>query len=174
MPTIAPRKAQAFSPQAFIDHMRQEEEVLSDTLVTLRDVRAALLKNDLDRFSRALERQVDITRTTEELREKRARLLQDFARSFDQEGEAITLRSVAEALPERESEWLFDCRDRLLEMAEEAQRLNSQNAAMVHQSVEITRQVLAALTTDGASGESYDSAGARQESVGHSLIEMGG
>ena len=84
------------------------------------------------------------------------------------------MQNVAEALPRKEAEQLMHSRDRMRRLSEQVVRINNQNAAMVQQSVELTRQVLAALTTDGTGGNSYTATGTKQDAVGHSIFDVGG
>lgn len=167
-------KPQAESTKRLMDHLQHEEEALGDTLAVLREVQDALVKNDLDAFSRALERQAVTTQASEEIARKRAEILQEIGQVFDKECESLTLQNVAEALPRKEAEQLMHSRDRMRRLSEQVVRINSQNAAMVQQSVELARQVLAALTTDGPGGSSYTATGTKQDAVGHSIFDVGG
>ena len=175
MPNSDDQQSQTILVKALIQNLEQEESVLNQTLDALLESRKALVDNDLDNFSRSLENQTAIANQADESRVKRSQILQDLAISLDKDAESLTLQTVAEALPAPECEWLMSCRDRLSKLTSEAQRLNGQNAVMVHQSVELTRQILTELTRDGVGGgDSYDATGARQDATGRSIIELGG
>lgn len=162
-------------PLALARHLDAEEAAVRDLLKTLRDIRQALLKHDLDGFTAALERQAKAAQAAESLRANRDKLFPELARVMGiAAGQGVTLRQIAERLPEGAAAWVQRRREQLREMALDMDRLNRQNAAMVQQSIELTRQVMGALTRQSPGGTGYDAYGSRQEAVGKSIFDLGG
>lgn len=161
-------------PPDFLGYLEQEEEQLDVMLDSLSEVRGALLKNDLEALSTALERQAEAVHQTERVRARRGIVLRGMADRLHVDASGITLRKVAESLPASTASWLEESRSRLRQKAEEVERLNRANAAMVFQSVDVTRQVLSELTSAGPAPEVYNASGSLQGQVGGSTFEVGG
>lgn len=170
-PAIAPGNG---LPQPFVTHMEREEAALAQMLEALREIRAALLKNDLNAFTSALEKQAKAAQFTEELQQQRRPVIVELATAHGLDGQSITLRELGEAIAGNAGQWIHRCRERMLKAANEVQLLNRHNARMVHQSVEITRLVMAQLTSEDATGTGYNASGSRQDTVGGSMFELGG
>ncbi len=161
-------------PPEFLGYLEQEEEQLDAMLESLAEVRTALLKNDLEALSTALERQAEAVHQTERVRARRGIVLRGMADRLHVDADGMTLRKVAESLPTETASWLEESRSRLREKAQEVERLNRANAAMVFQAVDVTRQVLSELTSSGPAPEVYNASGSLQGQVGGSTFEVGG
>ncbi len=155
-------------------HMQQEEATLTETLATLHETRKSLLDNNLKAFTDSVRHQAKAADTAAELRATRTQMMQVLSVSLDIPHAELTLKRIGQELPESAAQWIGQCRQRLRAMAEEAQRVNYQNALMIRQSVDLTRNVLSQLTKDEDSGDTYNSAGAKQDPLGDPLIELGG
>jgi flagellar biosynthesis/type III secretory pathway chaperone len=149
----------------FLAHIRREESAMDSLLESLREVRSALLKNDLNVLPAALAHQAEAAQACETVRLRRGELLQ--------QTEAPTLTQLGASLGEEADQSLRRLRQRIAQTSREVEQLNRANAAMVHQAIDLTRQVLAALTqTDG--GDRYQASGQREPPVTTPLIEMDG
>lgn len=157
------------------NHLNDEEAVLKATLECLAASRESLIGNDLDGFSHALGEQVEHNRKADELQNQRNQLLHEVGQELQIECSSISLREIAERLPSESSEALSETRERLQKLITEIKKYNLHNALLIRQSVDLTREVLAHLTKEELSGDVYDSAGAKDDSLGrHSLFEIGG
>ena len=157
------------------DHLHDEEAVLQATLECLAATRESLLENNLDGFSESLGEQVEHNRKADELQNHRNQLLHEVGRELQIESTAISLRDIAERLPNESGEALQETRQRLQQLITEIKKYNLHNALLIRQSVDLTREVLAHLTKEELSGDVYDSAGAKDDSLGrHSMFEIGG
>jgi len=161
-------------PQGCLDHIKREESVLESLLESLREVRSALLKNDVDALGAALERQDEATQASEQIRGKRSEILQHAANSLGLPLESLTLKILADSVGGKAGQTLHNLRQRLTKMSTEVDRLNRANAAMLNQAVDLTRQVLAELTQSDMVCDRYDATGERETPVSGPIIEMGG
>ena len=151
--------------------MEQEEAMLAATLETLRHVRAALIAGDLATLNRALDQQGHTARAASELQVRRKRLRSDLANSLGQPPESVTLQALAKSLPGEPGERLAGCRVRLKKMAEQVDRLNRGNAALVQQSLGFLHRLFVGLTGGQPSSQSYGPGGVRQDTPCGSIIE---
>lgn len=168
------RQSSSNLPQDCLAHMQREEAVLESLLQSLSEVRSALLKNDMDALSVALERQDEATQASEKIRVERNEILQQTASSLGIPLESLTLKKLAESIQGKTGQTLDSLRRHLTRMSEEVDRLNRANAAMLNQAVDITRQVLAELTQSEVGCDRYDASGGRETPVSGPIIEMGG
>ena len=154
--------------------MRREESVMASLLNTLREVRSALVKNDMEALSVALERQDEASQASEQVRARRSEILQQAAASLGLPPESLTFKKLAESVGGKVGRSLDGVRQRLAKMSAEVDRLNRANAAMVHQAVDVTRQVLAELTQSDLGCDRYDASGEMEAPISGPIIEMGG
>lgn len=159
---------------ACLAHMQQEEAMLTETLESLRQVRAALLSGDLDSLKIALERQTRIAHASAELRERRAGLRREMSTVLGVPPRDVTLLRFASGLPRDITDHLIGCRERLRTMAAEVDRVNRANAALVGQSLDFLERFLTEITDGDPGGAGYTARGASREPALGSIIEARG
>lgn len=160
--------------QDFLEHIRHAELALDSLVESLRDVRSALLKNDLDKLPVALARQTEATQACEAIRRQRGEILRHTGTSSGSRPESHTFTQLGASLGGEASQSLDRLRQRATQVSVEVEQLNRANAAMIHQALDLTRQVLAALTQTDSGGDRYDASGERERPMSSPLIEMDG
>jgi len=159
---------------ACLAHMEQEEAMLGESLESLRQVRAALAEGDLSSLAAALDRQGHAVRAADELRRRRAELRQSLARAFRLPLASVTLHTLATVFPGDAADRLRRCRERLMAMAGEVDRLNRGNALLVRQFLDFLQRFFVAITGGSQTGGCYNTAGKLEQAECGSMIEMRG
>ncbi len=157
-----------------LEHLGREEAFLDATLDSLRRVRAAVVRNDLPGLAAALGRQAELARESDAVRAARARLRERAAAALGVAAVAVTLRLLAERVAGEEGRRLLDRREALRRRAEEVERFNQANAALVRQLLGLNSELLRWLTGGQTAGEGYGRTGAYQEGVCGPLLSAQG
>jgi hypothetical protein len=155
-------------------HLHDEEVSLSAMLQAVRDVHGALQHLNDDRLRQSLEQESQALQGAEDLRQRRCQLRSDLSTAIGVPAEEATLRRIISATSGTLRETVERFRQSLADMAAEMNRLNRQNAAMLRQSISITRGIISRMTGVAAAGESYNAGGARDEAHVGSLVQWGG
>ena len=116
--------------------------MLSETLESLRQVRAALRRGDLAGLKRSLGQQADTARAAHQLQARRARLRDEMASALGVPARCVTLRWLADRLPVPLAQCFEQRRQRLHQMTLQVGRLGRDNADLVRQSVMLLHQLL--------------------------------
>ncbi|MBI5756899.1 MAG: flagellar export chaperone FlgN, partial [Planctomycetales bacterium] len=88
--------------------------------------------------------------------------------------EHVTLQALYECTTGEPSAEIRRFRRRFAEISAEVSRLNRQNAAIIRQSLDVTTAILGQLTGTTPDAESYNAAGARDETRFGSVVQWGG
>ena len=155
------------------DHLTEEEGLLRETRMVLREIRAALLRQDLDALGDALRHQERVAAESTAMQERRLAMRRGLAKALHHPEETIRLSLVAAQLPEVVRNRLLRWRDRLQRDAAEIDQLNRGNAALILHNLDFQQRLLDALTGDGP-GVSYTLNGTKPEAVRGSLLEARG
>jgi len=155
-------------------HLHDEEASLSAMLQAVRDVHGALRHLNDDKLRQAIEEEARVLRAAEGLQPRRCQLRSDLSDVLGVPAEEITLCRILSATTGSLRETVERFRQSLAEMAAEMNRLNRQNAAMIRQSLSITKGIIGRLTGTAAVGESYNAGGGKEEAHMGSLVQWGG
>ncbi len=142
-----------------LSHLEQEEAMLSATLSSVRDMRSALMKGDLDRLAQSLQRQQHTAHAAVELRKIRTRLKEHLAAALGIPPEDVTLSLLAQHTSATVTQRILSSRGRLAKVASEVDALNRGNAALVRQSAELLHRFLSSLTGRSTQSARYASSG---------------
>ncbi len=142
-----------------LSHLEQEEAMLSATLSSVRDIRSALMKGDLDGLAQSLQRQQHTAHAAVELRKTRTRLKEHLAAALGVPLEDVTLRLLAQHTSATVTQRILTSRARLAKVASEVDALNHGNAALVRQSAELLQRFLSSLTGRSTQSARYASSG---------------
>ncbi len=157
-----------------ISHMRDEERTLAILLVTVREIRQALLNRDGERLTQALEAEANSFRQGEVMRDRRVTLRQDMAARLNITPEEVTLSRLDGCVSANARGELARCRQRLHEMSEELFRLNRQNGAMIQQTLDLTERIVGQLTGGGPHFASYNATGQSESPHVGPVLQWGG
>jgi hypothetical protein len=156
---------------ACLAHLEQEEAMLSATLESLGQVRAALLGRDLAALERALESQSHTARAADELRGRRNQLRYAIADRLGLDPRTVTLQHLADRVQSDDRVRLARCRQRLHSISIQIDRMNRGNAALVQHSVEFLHQFLMSVTGGEPVGDRYRPSGRIERASCGSLFE---
>jgi hypothetical protein len=156
------------------EHLGREEILLTANLQVLRQVREALIQNDQAALTQLGPQQEEMVRTHEELRDQRARLLQQTASLLGIVPQAVTVRALAERFPDGAARGLLGFRDRLRKLAAEVDEWNRGNALVVGHCLHFVQEVLTGLTNSDRGGACYGPAGVYQEAACGSILSARG
>ena len=148
--------------------------MLKESLLSLEQVRAALLQGDLGGLADSLKRQAHAAHAAGELRHARERFRTQIGLALGVSPQSVTLQWLAKQLPAEAGERIASCRERLCRLAAEVDGLNRSNAALILQSLDFLNQLLLDITGGSSGGNRYGATGRRQTSACGSLIEAQG
>lgn len=155
-------------------HLQNEEQSLAVLLLSVREIRQALIARDGERLTRALESEADSLQLGEVMREKRAAFRRELAEQLRIAPEEITLSRLDGCVSEASRGELSATRQRLREMSEELARLNRQNAAMIQQTLDLTERIVGQLTGNGPHFTSYNAHGESEATNFGPVLQWGG
>ena len=152
------------------DHLRCEETLLAELLLSLRQVREAFFRRNLNILLTLQSRQDQLAQTASELAAARDHLRIQLADLLGLAPAAATLRAAAEALSEPARGRLLRRHARLIELVREADQLSQQNAALLGYARGFFASLLAGLTGTSIS-ERYGPKGERRGGMYGSFLE---
>lgn len=155
-------------------HLQDEEQTLAVLLLSVREIRQALIARDGERLTRALESEADSLQLGEFMREKRTAFRRELAEQLRVAPEEITLSRLDGCVSESSRGELSATRQRLREMSEELARLNRQNAAMIQQTLDLTERIVGQLTGNGPHFTSYNAHGESEATNVGPVLQWGG
>jgi flagellar biosynthesis/type III secretory pathway chaperone len=159
---------------AWIDHLAQEEAMLTAILESSRQVRAALIQNDRAGLSEAQSRQDRALRPGPELCRRRLSLREGTASALGISTDALTLGKLAAHSTGSLGERLARCHDRLRPLAQELNQVNRDNSVLVRFNLDFCHHVLVAITGGSQAPGCYGPQGNKQAAPLGSLIEARG
>lgn len=173
--TPSPTEHQLLEQEALLlAHLRDEEQTLEALIVSVGEVRDALITRDGERLTAALQAEAECLQLGDTMRTKRANFRKELAASLNVAVEQITLSQLSLWVSSECRAELAHFRDRLTEMSAELSRLNRQNAAMIRQSLDLTQRIIGQLTGTGPHFASYNAAGRSENSQTGPVLQWGG
>jgi hypothetical protein len=158
----------------FLEHLEQEETSLRAVRDSLEQTRSALIEGQFAPLTEALKRQLETARLQEEMRIRREHLCRELASALGRPPRTVTLKQLAELVPEALAQRLLECRKRLRDLAADIDGLSNTNAFLANHSLWFIQDLLAGILGTEASGKRYGPAGAVRESSYGSLVSARG
>ena len=155
-------------------HLNDEEQSLVTVLDAVRELHESLRQLDGEALSQALQSEASALRDAEGLQHQRQQFRDVAATELKTTPQEITLGLLVQKTTGALQTSVVESRQKLSEMSVEMDRLNRQNAAMIQQSLTLMRGIVGRLTRTGASGESYNADGIREEAHVGSIVQWGG
>ncbi len=157
-----------------LNSLSEESRLLAEVSRLVGDLRARIAKNEITSLEQQIAQHQELIQSLARRGKQRSSALQELAVLFDLKADDITVRGLAKAVGGELGRRLNSAADELHEHGHQIARLNRQNAAMIVQSADLTREVIQVLTNSDPGGNSYDAGGDRQDAVGRSMIELNG
>lgn len=157
-----------------LQHLHDEVAALTAMLECVQNVRQALISHDGEALTKSLAQEGQYLQRAEEVRERRQHLRDEIAVELGILPEHVTLHKLCECTTGESCAEITRYRQRLAEMTAEANRLNRQNAALIRQSLDITKAIIGQLTGSAPDADCYNSAGVREETRFGSVVQWGG
>ena len=158
----------------FLKDLAEEAALLQQLVQIVTDLRAQIAKNQIESLEDRIAVHQKVVQQLAQRSTRRVQTLQEIAVRFDLKSDDITIRALSEAIGGELGKRLDAAADELQRHGREIARLNRQNAAMIVQSADLTREVIQVLTNSDPGGNSYDAGGGRQDAVGRSMVELDG
>lgn len=157
-----------------LQHLRDEHAALDQLLRAVREVRQALINQDAEQLTQALETEADCLDLGEAMRSRRGERRMAWAVHCGVPPEEVTLSRLEAIVSESARGEVAQHRRRLAEKLSELARWNQQNAAMLRQSLELGQQILGQLTGTAPEFASYNAAGQTEPAHVGSVMQWGG
>lgn len=154
--------------------LAEEIRLLADVSRITAELRALIVKNEIGSIEQHVAQHQQLLQALAERGTRRTTALQEIAVRFDLKADDITVRGLAQAVGGELGQRLEAAADEINQFGEQIARTNRQNAAMVVQSADLTREVIQVLTNSDPGGNSYNAGGNRHDAVGRSMIELNG
>lgn len=142
-----------------IDVIQKEVEMFERLLKTMKEEQAALVGHDVEALERTVEVQRDLTEKAAALERARAEVVRSLCESMGEDPSVLTMKQIIEKVGAPHDERLGALRQDLLDLHEEIQRSNQQNALLVKQSMKYVDKSLQILTGEGPATGVYAKTG---------------
>lgn len=152
----------------------EETRLLKEVVQAVSDLRVQIVKNEIGSIEQRVGEHQRLLATIAQHGADRVRALQELAVRFDLKSDDTTVRGLAKTVGGELGQRLNSAADDLQRLGSDVARINRQNAALIVQSADLTREVIQVLTHSDPGGNSYDAGGDRQDAVGRSMIELDG
>lgn len=140
-------------------YLEQEERVLKDMIDVLCEVRSALRAGENAILAKAANRQEQYAIRLKSIRVQRVKLRQIIATSLCVPPEEATIRRLSENAPNSYRHPLRLQRDRVADLASEADQLMQSNLVVIVHGIQVFEQILSSLTGSTAVEGRYQSSG---------------
>jgi|GEM_PF-3570178 hypothetical protein len=159
--------------QQILVHLVEEKTTLEAMLKAVRDVHHALIHLDDHSLKQSLEIEARELNSSLAIQQRRLQLQGELASVLHLAPQEITLNRLVTMMSGALRESTDQIWKSLIEMANEIDRLNRQNAALIGQSLSIVRGVIERLSGVSGVGESYDASGGRADTHVGPLLQWG-
>ena len=140
-------------------HLKCEEQALKEMVDVLQAVRSALRSGDNVKLAEAANAQDKRAQVLNDIRDLRTTLRNSIATALGiPEGEA-TVRKLIDSVPMAMQDKLNEQRNRVADLAREAERLMQGNLLVVLHGMQVLQQIMTCLTGDEPSETTYASTG---------------
>jgi len=154
-----------------LDQLQREESNLRETVACLEALRACVINSDLEALKALLQSHQELQSASESIAGGRTALRLRLAAALAIPEKQVTVRRLAQVVPQRYSQRLTESRQRLIPLVKQANVLGQSIVVLVRQSMDLMREFLECFTGQHPN-DGYSRTGSPVDTQNNALLQF--